>query len=328
MASQKNPFQVLGLNAGLIVNLNDREVSLLVDAQFESLRKLYHPDRAGRSEKKRVRNEEMFKELSKAHDLLDRDQNPRLYEHYKKKLFHQKPFQKQVSELENELSIALTRENVLYVRTLDYLKNFHLPEDPVDGFNVFDFPSGSIYLMDSVVSMYRGLIENTDDLFYLLNVNEDGSFTQVRRKRKNNNSQQEEFFNKEIKTYKRLVGTVDASLVRKHHTNFKRLLNTFQYTQSITDAEMAKITSNRSSRDFNNEHELFNNQIIPERFKEAMLLMTPRLQPYSYLFSLNKNANGIYFSLEGEILGVKKDDQVYQGAIRQNDLFPENKSGI
>ena len=326
MAPMKNPFQVLGLTSVLIKDLRDREISKLVQSQFESLRKHFHPDKAGRSEKKRERNELIFKEINEAYELLDQEKNPRLFEKYKKKLFHQKPFQKQVSELEEQLGIALTRENLLYVRTLDYLKNFTSSENSENG---FDFSSGDIYLVDSVAGLYRsdiGLFN--DDLFYLLKVDEGGTFTQRRMKKRSSQAITPQYFDKEVKGDKKLIGTISAQLVRDHHKSIKGLLDTFQYTLSSYDTTMTQITGRGSSRVLESEQILFNNQIIPERFKEAMLLMTPRIQPYSYLFSLNKNKEGIYFSLEGEVLGVKKDDQVYQGSLRNNNLFPEDKTGL
>jgi len=103
-----------------------------------------------------------------------------------------------------------------------------------------------------------------------------------------------------------LIGTVDES-VAKGYGNMKGFLGQFMEIRTPEDIRMGRLRALESFRvPEQREMALLSWRIAPEIFRGMVSFLTPIVSKRSYLFSVNQDREGLYFLLDGQVLGIEK----------------------
>lgn len=166
MATEKNPFGVLGFAPNAFHKLSDEDIRSLVRAQHRTLSMIHHHDRGG--------DPKRFKEVQEAFKKLEEDFE---FDFWKKNFL--RPRKNQVEELEKENDIAQTSANLFSRRLIDFWVAYcsegvvltwedslvSLGHDPGEmsglrGFSIFNPPFVSCLMMEKVKAAKRKLLES------------------------------------------------------------------------------------------------------------------------------------------------------------------------
>ena len=205
------------------------------------------------------------------------------------------PFKKRISKLEEMLADSHARGKDLAQRFVDYLVTASNPnETEVSVLNIRDH---TLRMVDIALTIQRNVIVNLarrKDVFYQFTVKPDGTIVKVRE------DTLTEYPNK------KLVGTIPDEEV-KEYGGIGKILRMTQYIWTEDQELFRRALTGRlyTGREVSN----FTNRISPSAFQNIAFMLTPRISVGSYLFSLNKEGNELYFSLDGKVTGIKRSPQ-------------------
>ena len=114
---EKNPFEVLGMDSGIVRKLNDVQIVELAKGQYRTLAGFYHPDKGGK--------EEDFREIAEAYRTFDNFPKEReLFRFWKEKHLKRTGLKKKAGELEEALDAARKGQVVLIEQLGEYLAQY------------------------------------------------------------------------------------------------------------------------------------------------------------------------------------------------------------
>ena len=173
--ADKNPFEVLGLNQGILKNLSETEIRGLVKAMYKELARIYHPDR-NRSKKA----EERFKEISAAYQLIgpnsDRDTFDMLLANFNKL----KSGQKKIQELEKILREEKAESDKFFNLLLESFSFYMHQQNPA---HILDIGDHRLRIRDELI--YRNtpgtlkMVSNDPKLFFYELIAENFGFKKI-----------------------------------------------------------------------------------------------------------------------------------------------------
>ena len=103
---------------------------------------------------------------------------------------------------------------------------------------------------------------------------------------------------------KKLVGTVGEQVVNGYGNIMHVLLMTQLNENNIRTVKFSRDGKFYPTKAFVQK---FDNRVSPEAYKSIAHLVSPKLSNPSYLFSVNREQNQVYFSLEGKITGIVQE---------------------
>ena len=290
MAYTKNPFEVLGIHPSIVKNLSDKDVLDLAHTMYRRLQVIYHPDKTG--------SDDASLQLNEAWELL---QVPEDFAHEKKRFLRPKPYQGKAEELEKELTNtqeAASQLNQHYQQQMiEYISALTNPQNTVVNatskrFSLFDTARDLNALND-----FASKLSRNKNYWFEMEIDEHGLITTTHNKK----SQQH--------PNKTLIGTISVEYIRHTlNTTIGDLLRKAKFfwneLDDNTDEIRSELSGTRTSSDYGHRVQ-FENQLTQNEFNTIIPYLTPALEKYSYLFSINLEDNEPYFSIEGRVSSVE-----------------------
>ena len=283
----KNPFQILGLNPDILQDLNDEEILILVNSQYKALQQIFHPD-------KPRGNEEQSKLLSQTRDLLDPQKNKELFELFKKQFLKKTSKQKELTGLQNLLLASELNYIYLYQKLMDYLSSF---AGFTEGLSIYNLPACTLKLHDYHRSLNIRHFEKSEGyakkgegnpLYYDLLIDADGKLAEKRANKIKKLPQ------------KKLIGTFDANLVKQKNLTMRYLLSKVLNFWTADQQEYAKLGIIHGDKNIA-AIKFTEYKISWQMFGKIAHFLSPKVKQYDYLFSLNRQGEESYFTLDGTI---------------------------
>lgn len=280
----RNPLETLGISPEICKELTDAEIMQLCRTNYYSLQKIFHPDkqRAGKA------SEKIARAISEAWSQL---QNQNLLADFKKLHLRPKPYRKKITELQETLEDVLSANNDLTSLLMEYL--FSLKESKTP--NIWNLLNTELLIADTALAAQFSLPtiarkEGSDQVFFRMKIDGKGGITKI-KEFVTGNREETSFSNKHI------IGCITNKTIVKH-TSIHQIMNlavaTSPHQNKLVAAQNIKIRYHRQKKIIT--------KLLPESFKFVVPLLSPTLEPHSYLFTLNVNAKGVtYFLLEGLI---------------------------
>ena len=309
----KNPFEVLGLNPSIVRSLNNTDILDLANTMYRRLQALYHPDKTD--------SEDASLKLNEAIELL---RNPEDFEYEKKRFLRPKPYQTRAEELEQEV---VQKDQLLEQAVRmhqDQMRTYIMAlADPLQ-YSIFDVASKKLHMHDTALDLnlpqdFPPTEEKKDLYFFEMDIDDQGLISTTRT-----NQQPIQYPDKTLigviteDTKTQLRGGI-KELIRSTQFFWNQLdINAFRFrqedsiryggTNATTTAvgiRLKRMTPNTTPHQ-GEERQEFKNHISPESFEVIVPHLTPTLERLSFLFSINKDDNGFYFSLEGRIHSIEE----------------------
>lgn len=286
LTNKKNPFKILGFEPDVLRSLNDEQINILISDKAKSLKKIFHPD-------KKDGNEEKFKMITDAAELIDQEKDKESYQYYKKLFLKKSPKQAQIDKLENEVLKARNLSLTCYQQLLDYLC---LIAGFKNELSVFNSGPAVLNIRDygeslNVEFFTRHNQKKSSALYFQIIIDEKNQFSY----------QDREGYQDKTNHHKLLIGTINSKTIAKFGS-LKKILEKTQQMWTPDDQYYNQLSGNKNRKPI----DYFENKIEAEEFIKILPLLSPLITQYSYLFSMVKKDNDIFFELEGHITKIEK----------------------
>jgi hypothetical protein len=283
---KKNPFEVLGLNRSIVRTLSDDQLADMVQGNYRRLARFYHPDR-----NKAKDAERKFKEAAEAYASLE-DQKSEVFQLHTKAYLRKRPFQAQVQELEVQLTDVQGDLDTLVTQFTNYLigsAGFER-EQTIDAIQPC-----TLMLVDSVLqrmSPHHYKKQDSEKMFFNYQVDDQGVITRIDHK------------GEVLQHDKRIIGTISESDANEQGSIWVILhyAHSFPAESSMFAGQMIESGGIR----FYDDRDKISRRIEPYIFSTALQFLKPQIRENSYLFTLNKDENGIYFCFEGSLFKIEE----------------------
>ena len=279
MESQ-NPFKILGIDQNIAKKLSDEDLAKIIKSNFRILQSKYHPDKGGRSDK-------TSKQLNEAYELLTNG-DLKTYEYFKNK------FLKTNKNKKDEEIARLEGANKNYS---DNLINYF---NGLVETNIFNPGACKIRLFDNAEALNANIYQLTrgsskENFSYDLIINPENELF-----RQDNTKEKEKLENKV------LIGTI-SNEVATENNGIKNILRLGKEIYTPEDGRVRyihKISDKFGGNATVRMGERYENRINSQGFKNILPFIRPELKKWSYLFSVNKDEKGIFYSIDGFIRDI------------------------
>jgi len=276
---EKNPFEVLGMDSGIVRKLNDVQIVELAKGQYRTLAGFYHPDKGGK--------EEDFREIAEAYRTFDNFPKEReLFRFWKEKHLKRTGLKKKAGELEEALDAARKGQVVLIEQLGEYLAQYAF------GKTAFCTRGREFSMQDYANSLnLSSFVKGTcsrDLLFYKLRVKDDGSIEKEKR------GKIIEF------PERRLIGSIGYDESRE----YGGILSILKKAQAIWTPEQENVRR-RLGGNGEKKTEIYEGRMSPREFRKIIPFLTPRIRKHDYVFSIDRDGGKIFFNLEGKVVEEK-----------------------
>jgi hypothetical protein len=122
---KKSPFEVFGITAEMVKQLDDDQLFKLVQSNYRFLQKIYHPDVASRTVGAK-RGHRLATQLNRAFENLDRRKNGESFIHFREEYEGrlQKGFRKRIEDQERQLTILTELLNNFAQHSMQFLLHY------------------------------------------------------------------------------------------------------------------------------------------------------------------------------------------------------------